>query len=352
MTTTTGSTPVDYKTVAHPPFVGAALGGLGGCAALLYSWREQFDSSELECLQSGLSGCTLGRDGGFTVVTILRIILCFIILAWSYISLHEGYPDSSIVDKLWSVVPVLDMWMFHFFTITTGNPWGCKRTLLMASLVSLWGIRLTYNFWIKGGYNGGEDYRWGALRCWYPGIRYHIFNAVFITTCQPLLILGMVLPGAYVSQEFMSSSNSENILNVWDYTAAMLFFGLICIEAVADHQMFVFQTEKYRRIGAKEPLEEYSKGFIDTGLWGLSRHPNYFAEVHLWWVFGLFTLAAGGGYFNWTMGGRIGIAILFLSPKGSVDLTEAFSSRKYKDFADYQKRVSKFYPWFPKAKTV
>ena len=57
--------------------------------------------------------------------------------------------------------------------------------------------------------------------------------------------------------------------------------------------MFAFQTEKYRRIKAAIPLgPEYERGFIESGVWSWSRHPNYFCEVTLWWAFYLFTVAA------------------------------------------------------------
>jgi len=39
---------------------------------------------------------------------------------------------------------------------------------------------LTYNFYIKGGFSGGEDYRWAVIRRWYPGWRWEIFNLIFI----------------------------------------------------------------------------------------------------------------------------------------------------------------------------
>lgn len=57
--------------------------------------------------------------------------------------------------------------------------------------------------------------------------------------------------------------------------AALLFVACFAIEAIADRQMFEFQTEKYRRLEAKEELGEYQRGFIETGLWAFSRHPNY-----------------------------------------------------------------------------
>ena len=51
------------------------------------------------------------------------------------------------------------------------------------------------------------------------------------------------------------------------------------VQAVADAQMFAFQTEKYRRKGAGEEMGPYASGFIQTGLWAWSRHPNYFCEA-------------------------------------------------------------------------
>ena len=40
--------------------------------------------------------------------------------------------------------------------------------------------------------------------------------------------------------------------------------------------------------------------------------------------------------------------ILFLPPGASLDLTEALSSRKYEAYGEYQSRVSRCIPWFPK----
>jgi steroid 5-alpha reductase family enzyme len=63
------------------------------------------------------------------------------------------------------------------------------RQVLMASLVSLWGIRLTFNFARKGGYSwrfweGEEDYRWAELRknpVFANSFVWFIFNLSFIS---------------------------------------------------------------------------------------------------------------------------------------------------------------------------
>ena len=182
-----------------------------------------------------------------------------------------GTSDPSIVDRLWSILPWCYVWHWYFSALS-------PRLLLLAVLATLWGVRLTWNFVIKGGFSGGEDYRWAEIRTW-PGFDrgWEVFNLVFICGFQQLLILAFVSPAAAVI-------DSRSPLNRLDAVATLLFLAFLVGESVADWQMFQFQTEKYRRIRANEPLESYSRGFISTGLWSLSRHPNYFCEVSMWWV--------------------------------------------------------------------
>ena len=80
----------------------------------------------------------------------------------------------------------------------------------------------------------------------------------------------------------------------------LLLYRLLSLEQTIDCDrlgdcdvFWVCVPEKYRRIKAGEPAgPTYAKGFIDTGLWGWSRHPNYFCEVSLWWAFYLFSVGA------------------------------------------------------------
>ena len=119
--------------------------------------------------------------------------------------------------------------------------------------------------------------------------------------------------------------------------------------------MFDFQTEKYRRIKAGKALgPEYERGFIETGLWSWSRHPNYFCEVSIWWAFYLFTVGATEPtidgwerYINWTIVGPLFLTCLFVPPGASLDVTESLSSRKYAAYPEYQASVSRFIPLPP-----
>jgi steroid 5-alpha reductase family enzyme len=247
--------------------------------------------------------------------------------------------NNSQVDKLWSIVPAPYAW---YMTWKGGMD---ERMVLMSVLVTIWAARLTYNFARRGGYSwkfweGEEDYRWEVLRQ-RPGFKnpfvWLLFNLFFICFYQNTLIFLFTLP--------VLSGLTENAapLGAWDYVLAAVYVGLVIMEYIADQQQFDFQTEKYRRINAGEPLGEYADGFVQTGLWSKMRHPNYFAEQSIWVVFYLFSVAATGEWLNWTMAGAVLLIILF---KGSSDFSEEISAKKYPAYKDYQKRVARFIPKF------
>lgn len=264
----------------------------------------------------------------FIYITIA--LLCFVV--------SEISQNYSQVDKLWSIMPIVYTWFvaysYHFDA----------RLTLMAAVVTIWGIRLSFNFARKGGYSwipwkGEEDYRWAILRK-QPLLSsrwvWAAFNLLFISFYQQGLILLFTLPA------LIATEGVGNPLSWLDYLAAFLIIGLVLIETIADQQQYNFQTEKYRRIAKGEPLGEYSHGFVRTGLWKLSRHPNYTAEQSIWFVFYFFSVAATGRILNWTLAGSILLMLLFL---GSSDFSEKISFEKYKDYSEYQKRVKRFLPF-------
>ena len=102
-----------------------------------------------------------------------------------------------------------------------------------------------------------------------------------------------------------------------------------------------FQTAKYEAIARGERPE---RGFLTTGLFRYSRHPNFFCEQAMWWTYYVFSIAAGAGWLTWTITGAVLLTLLF---QGSTWLTEKISLRKYPDYAYYQETTSRLMPWFP-----
>jgi steroid 5-alpha reductase family enzyme len=248
--------------------------------------------------------------------------------------------NCSQVDKLWSVIPMVYVWYFAY------KGGFDPRMTLMAVLVTIWAVRLTYNFGRRGGYSwkfwtGEEDYRWEVLKknpALSGKIRWTLFNLFFISFYQLTLIFLFTLPAVVAWQ------GKDKPLGIWDLIVGLVMIGLIVIETIGDQQQYNYQTEKYRRKNAGEALgDQYAKGFIDTGLWGKVRHPNYASEQSIWIAFYLFSVIATGTWINWSLAGAVLLVILF---QGSADFSENISLEKYPLYKDYIKRVPRFIPKF------
>jgi steroid 5-alpha reductase family enzyme len=79
---------------------------------------------------------------------------------------------------------------------------------------------------------------------------------------------------------------------------------------------------------------------MQTGLWAMSRHPNYFGEVVLWWGIGLLALPAGGWL---SFVGPLMITFLLLKVSGVSLLEKALVDRR-PGYADYIASTPAFLP--------
>ena len=269
----------------------------------------------------------LSETQSYTLKTLVVLcvgvaLLCFVVSEWT-----ENY---SQVDRVWSLIPLVYAWAataMHAFP---------PRMVLVAVLISIWGIRLTYNFSRLGAYKwpfwrAHEDYRWKILQQkpeFNAKWKWRMFNLFFISLYQNGLILYFTLPILLCSQ--------SSALTSWDYLLAFLILGVLVFETVADNQQWQFQLKK-----KSSGQRHVGKGFIDTGLWSLVRHPNYLAEQIFWVCIYLFSVIATHHWMNWTIGGCLLLIILF---QGSSDFSESISASKYPEYKAYQKRVGRFLP--------
>ncbi|MEV7693326.1 DUF1295 domain-containing protein [Microbacterium sp. NPDC089189] len=246
--------------------------------------------------------------------------------------------DTSWVDRIWSIVPVAYVWVFAGAALVAGE--DAARLIVMAVLVTLWGARLTYNFARKGGYTGMEDYRWAILRGRMRPWQFQIFNLLFIVLYQNALLVLITLPALVALQ-------NPAPLTGWDVVFALLMLALLIGETVADQQQWAFHRAKSRAGGHKEP------GFVTTGLFRYSRHPNFFFEQAQWWAFYLLgasaAVAAGAGFWggavNASIVGAVLLTVLFI---GSTIFTESISAGKYPAYAAYRRSTSMLIPWPPR----
>ncbi len=268
-----------------------------------------------------------------TVVLIVAAITCAGCWVASLIT-----KDTSWVDRVWSIVPAVYVWIFAIGGITDGKDAG--RLILMALLVTAWAVRLTFNFARKGGYTGMEDYRWAILRGRMKPWQFQLFNLFFIVIYQNALLVVITLPSLVAWQH-------PAPMNGWDAGFALLFACFLIGETVADQQQWSFHRAKAAAGGRLEP------GFATTGLFRLSRHPNFFFEQAQWWAFYAIgaTAAAASGLGLW--GGALnasilGAALLTLLFIGSTIFTESITASKYPAYANYRRATSMLVPLPPR----
>jgi steroid 5-alpha reductase family enzyme len=241
--------------------------------------------------------------------------------------------EHSWVDRIWSIVPVAYAWIF-----AGAAGLADARLDLVAGLVTLWGIRLTFNFARKGGYApGGEDYRWEVLRGRMSRGLFQVFNLLFIVIYQNVLLLLITLP-------LWTAYQHRTPLNALDIVCAALFLAFLVGETVADQQQWEFHRWKRAEAAAGRTP---SPRFLQTGLFRYSRHPNFFFEQAQWWVVFLFGCVAAGSLLQWTVIGPLLLTGLFI---GSTVFTESISRSRYPEYAEYQRRVSPIVPWVPRTR--
>lgn len=92
---------------------------------------------------------------------------------------------------------------------------------------------------------------------------------------------------------------------------------------------------------SKYSQEDLDRGFVVSGLWSWSRHPNFAAEQAIWFMFYQWGAFTSRSMINWTGVGILGLFGIF---HGSTWLTEKISAKKYPQYKDYQKLVGRFLP--------
>lgn len=208
------------------------------------------------------------------------------------------FSNASVYDPYWSVQPIVIVLAFALTEQMT------LSKILLLCVIILWGVRLTANWAYTFHGLSHQDWRYTMLsektKSFYP-----IINFVGIHLVPTLVVYGVTLPAVFVIQSDASG-------NVFSVLAFLLSLFAVCLQGISDIQMHAFRKS---RVG----------GFIRTGLWRYSRHPNYLGEILMWWGVALLSISVLG--FRWYLPiGAIANTMLFLFV--SIPMADARQSRK------------------------
>ncbi|KAL2263222.1 hypothetical protein VTK26DRAFT_7716 [Humicola hyalothermophila] len=264
-----------------------------------------------------------------------------VMLGAVFLVVAEINRNYSQVDRCWSLLPTVYTAHYDIWARLNGLPSQRIDAVLLFS--TIWSARLTYNYWRKGGYNvGHEDYRWEVIRQNIPKPVFHIFNWTFISFIQSILLFLIAAPTYII---LLASTIDPDLSNA-DTAYLATELGLILVEHLADQQQWAYQgAKKQYRETSKVPRgfkkADLDRGFVTSGLWGYSRHPNFAAEQSIWFFLYQWSCYATKSLYNWAGLGPFLLVLLF---QGSTWLTELITTGKYPEYRAYQEAVGKFVP--------
>ena len=229
-------------------------------------------------------------------------IIWFYMTVWYFIALLKKRND--LADTAWGLGFILVA--FSSFILEPN-----QKLLISLLLISIWGFRLAIHIYNRNK-NKKEDPR-------YEQFKNSPYLKVFMT--QGFLMWLICWPIINSSGD----SSWFNLLGILIWVFGFYF------ESRADRELKNFISNKA------------NKGKImQAGLWSLSRHPNYFGEVTMWW--GIWLLNMNSNW--WTLVGPLTITFLILKVSGVPMLEKRYEGNQ--EFEEYKKRVSVFIPWWPK----
>jgi steroid 5-alpha reductase family enzyme len=253
-------------------------------------------------------------DASTVLVAAFVTVVCLMLATWSVSLLRR---DASIVDIAWGLGFVLVAWAAKFVTGASGS--GNWLLLLM---VTVWGLRLT-GYLAKRNLGKGEDFRYRAMRRKH-GERFAIVSLYTVFGLQGALMILVSLPVSLGQRDTNAGAGFVVFLGfvVW---AVGLYF-----EVVGDAQLARFK---------RDPRN--ADRIMDQGLWGLTRHPNYFGDALVWWGLAIVGSSQGAGI--WAFLGAAVMTVLLVRVSGAAMLDRLLAKRK-PGYAEYMARTSGFIP--------
>lgn len=205
------------------------------------------------------------------------------------------------------------------------------RRALVAGLVALWSLRLGTYIALRVARGGArhEDVRYTRLKQeWGRAYQSRMFGFMQIQAPISVVLCLAVLLAA----------TRTGPLGLGDALGALILLGCIAGEGLADQQMAAFRADPAH------------KGQIcDTGLWGVSRHPNYLFEFLGWAAYPAIAFDPSAPWWAPALLAPLVMYALLRFGTGVPPLEQSMLESRGERFRAYQSRVPMFLP-FPIAR--
>ena len=285
---------------------------------------------------------------------LIRILFSALVLGFSF-TLAILIGDASITTNFWDSIAVkswliifgiqiavfLPSFVFkteHYFDITGGltfisiliflsynlimkdtPPFFPK--LFTLSLIGLWAIRLSSFLFIRVK-RAGKDLR-------FDEIKKNFLRFMVAWILQGLWVFMCLLPVIAMTSSSQSTNFMFSLIGVFLWLTGWL------IEVISDIQKTRFNS-----------VATNKGNYINTGLWSISRHPNYFGEFVLWLGITIIAFPSLSGFQYLAILTPIFVYLLLKNVSG-VNLLEEIANNRWGDdqnYKDYKKNTPVFFP--------
>lgn len=200
-----------------------------------------------------------------------------------------------------------------------------ERRLLLLAIAGGWGLRLTWHLAVRIRGKDGEDPRYAKMLD--GASTGEVVRRVFVTQGLAQWFISLPIQVAVVTGPPTGAA--------WALVAigALVSVGGVLTEAIADRQLAAFKADASNR-----------GKIMDRGLWGWSRHPNYFGDACVW--SGIYLIAAAVWPGPLTILSPAAMVFFLVVATGARLLERQMADRP--GYREYQARTSFFVPLPPK----
>ena len=225
----------------------------------------------------------------------------------SYLLRTEKYYDISGTASY-----LLLLFTSSYYTVQITDKTLHTRSVFIMFLVAIWALRLGIFLFLRV-IRAGHDQRFKKVKEQFsPFLVWWSMSAlwVFLTTANALTAI---------------INNYDSYDDLYFYSGTFIWIVGFSFEVIADEQKRRFRS-----------LQENKNHFISSGLWSISRHPNYFGEILLWIGMAIIAFPTLKGWQYFTLISPLFIYLLLTKISG-VNLLEDIADKKWGQDEKYQK---------------
>lgn len=199
------------------------------------------------------------------------------------------------------------------------------RSLVLTGLVLVWAFRLGF-YLFKRVLRAGEDTRFKEIK--------NSFSRFLLAWTLQALWVSFTAGAAFAA----ITAPNEVSFEIFGVAGVILWLIGFGFESIADLQKSRFNANPQNR-----------GKYINTGLWSISRHPNYFGEIVIWVGIALISFPAMEGWRYITLISPVFVALLITQISG-VPILERLADERWggqKDYEEYKQKTPVLIPKLP-----